>query len=294
MMIDSIPPAPPQGLSGSIDSTGLVQLSWNLGKEENLKGYNIYYSNSKDHVFTTLNNHPIQDTIYTDSIQIKTLTEEIYYFIKALDVNYSLSSSSDTIELKRPDLIAPTSPVITDYFVSKEGITIKWQNSTSHDAVKTLLYRKRESQDYVKVANFNIMNEATTYQDTLVSANQLYVYALKTQDDDSLYSEFSLPVKIKMGFKDDAEKIENLMVIKREEEDHLTLSWTNSAENVDYYIIYRAVDGRNFKTYSTVKSEYNTFKDHFLKLGSKYEYTVVIQFKDGRTSGFGKIVAHVN
>ncbi len=109
-VLDSIPPSAPLGLVGKIDSTGLVTLQWTLGEEIDLAGYMIYFTNAADHVYSTVNQAPLADTIYTDTIQIKTLTKKIYYKIKAVDTRWNYSEYSEPLELSRPDIIPPTSP----------------------------------------------------------------------------------------------------------------------------------------------------------------------------------------
>ncbi len=291
MMIDSIPPSKPQNLTGTIDSTGIVHLQWSLGREKDLKGYNLYYSNSKDHVFTTLNYHPIQDTVYTDTIQVKTLTEEIFYFIKALDVNHSLSESSDTLRLIRPDLIAPTQPVITHYTVDREGILLQWNNSTSDDAITTLLYRKAAGQEFEELARFPLEDSIARFKDRDVEPNRRYTYALLTEDDAGLRSDLSFPITLKMGFKGWVDTIDDILIKKDEENNAIILSWTYEHTNVDHYAIYRAVDGRNFKAYKTVGADSNSFRDHFIKSDSFYEYALKVHLNDGRSSGFGRVVS---
>ena len=76
MMIDSIPPAAPSGLKGKIDTLGHVTVSWRQGAERDIRGYNVFYSNQRDHEFSLLTKSPLLDTVYRDTITIKTLTKK--------------------------------------------------------------------------------------------------------------------------------------------------------------------------------------------------------------------------
>ena len=103
--VDSIPPQPPTGIEYEIDSTGKVVLSWNLGKEEDLLGYHVYFANSRSHILHNVTKLVLQDTIFRDTFDLQSLTETGYYRITAIDFNYngfdifiieSVSSSSIT------------------------------------------------------------------------------------------------------------------------------------------------------------------------------------------------------
>lgn len=291
MMIDSIPPAQPIGLIGTVDTTGLVTLSWKLGPERNIKGYNVFFSNSKDHTFTTVNNHPIQDTIFYDTIQVKTLTEEIFYTINAVDVNFSRSEMSDTIMIKRPDMIAPTSVVFADFSIDKEGITLNWINSSSTDVVEYILLRAQENQEFQEIARFPVSEDRSSYKDVVVESNKLYTYSMITVDDAGLKSELAAPMTLKMRNKENLELVTELSLEKNSEEKFIAINWAYNDENVHKYVVYRAVDGKNFTTYKHFEPSEKQCKDYMIKAGANYEYTVKVKFKDGRESGFGKIVA---
>ena len=95
-LIDSVPPAPPIHISGTIDTTGLATLHWPLGKEQDIMGYRVFFANAPDHAFNNLTPYPIADTVFHDTVQIKTLTKRIYYRVVAVDRNYNHSEFSAT------------------------------------------------------------------------------------------------------------------------------------------------------------------------------------------------------
>lgn len=294
MMIDSIPPAQPTGLTGIVDSTGLVTLSWKLGPEKNIKGYNIFFANSKDYVFTTVNDFPVQDTIFYDTIQVKTLTEEIFYCINAVDVNFFRSEMSDTLMIKRPDLIPPTSVVFAEYKIDKEGIELNWINSSSTDVVENILYRKRENEDFVELKKFPEAGAVTTYKDLKVESDKLYTYSMVTVDDAGLRSDMAFPITLKMRYKEPKKAVTELAINKNKEKNFIFLTWDFPATDVHKFMLYRAVEGKDFMSYKALDPDVNSYQDYFIKPGLQYEYTIKVQYKDGRTSDFGKIVALKN
>lgn len=61
-VVDSLPPAPPAGLAGAIDSNGVVRLRWRLGSELDIVGYRVFRSNSPLHEFAQVTSRPLKDT----------------------------------------------------------------------------------------------------------------------------------------------------------------------------------------------------------------------------------------
>ena len=138
---DTIPPSNPVGISGKIDSNGVMTLSWEQNRERDLKGYNVYYSNSQDGVYSKLTSYAIRDTMYTDTLTLNTLTENIYYAITAEDIRDNVSNFSNRIQLEKPDTIPPGPSVFKEYNIKENGIELVWSPSYSRDAVTQQLWR---------------------------------------------------------------------------------------------------------------------------------------------------------
>lgn len=141
-IIDTIPPAKPKGLKGQIDSSGIVKLTWLLGDEPDIIGYRVYYANRADHEFTNLTPFPLKDTVFVDTLELNTLTKEIFYQVVAVDRNYNHSEGSDILRLIKPDIVPPVSPLISDYTVTDSMITIQVITSFSDDVAEHILLRK--------------------------------------------------------------------------------------------------------------------------------------------------------
>ena len=65
---DTSPPITPQGITSAIDSNGVVTLSWQPNREEDLWGYYVYRTNDKNTNFLRVTNHPFLGT--TSMIQL--------------------------------------------------------------------------------------------------------------------------------------------------------------------------------------------------------------------------------
>ena len=73
---DSIPPGIPMRPLGSIDTTGVVRLHWKIGPEPDIMGYRVFFANKNDHEFSLLTPQPNQDTTFSDTITLNTLTKQ--------------------------------------------------------------------------------------------------------------------------------------------------------------------------------------------------------------------------
>ena len=289
MIVDSLPPAAPQNLTGKIDSTGNVSLSWNLGTEYDLAGYMIYFSNAKDHVFTTLNNEPLQDSVYQDSIQILTLTEEIFYVIKAIDVSYNHSESSDTLRLIKPDLIPPSAPLFDNYKLSEEGVLLSWVPSSSKDVISYRLSRK-------DTAEFQLLKEVSgdpieySFLDSTAVPGVVYTYSIVAIDDANLTSNSPDNLSVKLPDLSKVPPVSKMRVVTNSKTNTLKISWQYNHRGDYRFVLYKAINGGPFQSYKSIKGNINEFNDYDVKKEKQYEYVLKVHLKNGKTSGFGKIV----
>lgn len=285
-IIDSIPPAMPVGLTGDIDTMGVVTLNWETGKDPDLMGYRVFFTNQADHEFSNLTPYPLQDTVFTDTIVIKTLTEEIFYRVVAVDQRYNHSVPSEVLKLKRPDIVPPVMPAFKDILVTDTAVYLNWINSSSKDAVTTLLYRKMENEPEWELIFESAMDSMNlrNYTDKDVKAKTIYFYTLEAMDDDSLVSGKCMPVSARIydtGMRDD---IENFEVRYDSSSGKMELSWNYPQNEEHYYVIYRSFNGSDFTVYKSVSGTENNFVDNDLLGSGSYEYAVMALYDDGGQS----------
>ncbi len=295
MIIDSLPPAPPTHLTGSIDTTGLVTVRWDFGKEKDIKGYQVYFSNHRDHEFSQVTHHAIQDTVFQDTISMKTLTKKIYYRVVAIDYNSNYSAFSEILELKRPDVIPPTAAVMDHYKITEKGVELYWVSSSSEDLDKTVLYRMDEQTKIWKpIITYPITNNKQSYTDTTaLLAGKFYSYSLICFDEDGLQSKRSVPIKLKYPDLKTYQAVTSIDAKSLIDEKSILVSWNYPVKGDYRFIIYRAVNGSAFSSYKSVSGSLSTFKDKELKKGSSYEYAVGVVFKNGKKAPYGKIAKTV-
>jgi hypothetical protein len=295
MIIDSLPPAPPAKLKGTIDSLGHVTVHWNPGKEKDIRGYNVFFANKADHEFALLTSSPLQDTIFRDTITLKTLTKKIYYRVVAVDYNSNYSKFSEILELKRPDVVPPSQAVMTDYKVSEKGIELRWIPSSSEDVKNTILYRMDETSKVWKaVATYPAKAKANTYTDTTnLKAGVVYSYSLVVFDEDGLQSKRSVPIKMKYADFAARQAVNTISAQPNSDKNTIFVNWNYPVKGEYRFILYRAVNGSAFESYKSISGNITTFNDKEVKKGSQYEYSVGVIYKDGKKAPFGKVAKTV-
>jgi hypothetical protein len=281
IMTDTIPPAKPVGLSGKVDTSGIVHLKWRMGKEEDLMGYLVYSANAPDHKFIPVSHDFVADTTFSDSITLNTLTKHIYYKVVAFDKNRNPSPYSDALELKRPDKVAPVSPVFTKFLVTDTSVVLNWATSTSNDVVSQQLYRRENGKDWQPYAKLEVTT--SSFVDHNVKKLTWYDYCLEAVDDAGLHSSKSFPLNVRVYDSGKRPNIQNFTIVKSQDGKSLILSWKYAETGNYWYELYRSIDGKNFMTIKSLSADQHTFTDGNLKRAA-YQYAIKAVYKDGGES----------
>lgn len=267
------------GLKASISKEGVVSLSWNLGTEMDIKGYNIFRSNSREHQMIPINDNILEDTSFIDTIQISDLNEKVFYSVQAIDKTYKVGEMSEILELKKPDVIKPVAPHFSFYQVNKDNIILSWNESPSKDRKQYTLWRKSEDKaSYIKIKDFEL--DSTQYIDRDVEALKYYTYVMTCTDDDGLISEYS-PELVLRVFNSGTEKSITNLNVRRDEKANAILSWSYDLKP-EYYIVYRKSGNNPLTMYK--QSKETIFVDDHAASKEVYFYSVQAIFSNGNKS----------
>jgi len=273
---DSIPPAPPTGLRATADTSGKLILSWIANTEKDMEGYRIYRANSKDDEFSQITVEPVKNTFYVDHINVKTLTKKIYYQLMAIDKRLNHSGFSEALEVERPDVVPPAPPAISKIKSTPQGVLIQWENSTSEDVAKHLIYRKAKGQDTAQlIKEFAITDTTKTYTDSAGIANAIYYYTLVAQDRSGLKSVPTAEMAGQKMASLQANELGELRFKRDRKAMTITLEWKQPACQVKRYTIYRKA-GENgvLSAYATIPGDKTEFTDKRVKTDTKYSYAI--------------------
>lgn len=285
---DTIPPAPPVALEGSIDSNGIVTINWEKNSELDIQGYKVFFANADYHEFSLKTGRTIPQNTFTDTISLKTLTKSIYYKVMAVDKRFNYSELSEILELKRPDTIPPTSPIFTDYKVEKDAIQLNWANSHSIDLDRHILMRRTGKSKWQILKEFT--DDTQSYSDEMIENGKFYSYKILAVDDAGLYSRAANALVLEavdIIMKPGIEKL----ILKKEDEKQLSLNWSYPLTGKYRFVVYRSENEGGFEVRKVLKADQKDFVDKKISNDKNYKYTVQVEFSDGTHSKFSPIVA---
>lgn len=281
--VDSIPPSKPIGLKGVIDSLGVVKITWTPNKEKDLMGYRIYRGNTAEEEFSQLTVSPNEPNTYEDKVVIKSLNSKVYYRIIAVDYHYNMSPFSETLIIKKPDIIPPTSPVFTKYEIKDGTIFLEWVNSQSEDVASHQLYRKENEQENWEL----ILNDVTkleSFQDKKTNEGSTYRYAIYATDQSGLISNPTPQIALFIPKYTVKSAVKGFYAQTNTATKSIDLSWDYKESDVDSFEIYKATNQEPLQLIQVLNSESRKLSDPTLTINTTYKYGIRAQFKDGRMS----------
>lgn len=282
--LDQIPPMTPIGLNGTVNDVGIVNLQWTLNPENDIRGYRIYRSNSLLEEFVEITNEFARDGTFSDTINLRNLTPEIYYRISAVDLNYNNSKLSAPVLILKPDTIAPVQAIINDYLVTANGLEIKWINSSSKDIQKSYLIRSKNNQtDTV----FYWTDLITNFTDTSCENGSAYSYSILVKDKSNNYSVSpAIQINYETGVRTG---VTDIQAVADREKKQVRLSWKLPDEPIYSIQIYRAVNEGEFALYKTLRGpDFASFIDTNVSINNTYHYKIKLVLKSGISSRFSK------
>ncbi len=282
-IFDTVAPAVPTGLKGTVDTNGVVTLTWHKNKERSVLGYRVLRAHAADHEFEQLTGEVCIDTVYVDTIQIHSLTKHVYYRIAAVNKNYSPSQMSPILALKLPAVVPPEEPVFTDVTVTDTSVTLKWAKSSNPDLASQVLYRRvQDSLAWNKIAT--LPTTETSYVDKKVTQDVSYEYKLVSIDSMKLSSETSRYIIARPYDPGVRPAVQNVKATLKGKT--AILKWTyKTKRNENYwFVIFRAEGKKPLAEYQSVTSKVSEFTDTSISTGSTYTYAVKVVTGKGAES----------
>jgi fibronectin type 3 domain-containing protein len=275
--LDQKPPNPPVELKGRIDSSGIVTLQWEAPEDKDIKGYRVFRANQKSEEFIEITSQFVTKTNFIDTLALDNLTSEVFYCMRATDLNYNQSTMSDTILILKPDTIPPIPCVLVDVLAQDSLLKISWVNSDSKDLENNFLVRmNNESTDTL----FNWKNTASSYEDYDILPGTNYVYTIVSIDKSAnsassrVFARFYEP-----GYRN---PLMNFKAISDKENKLVNLSWEKPKDKIYSYQIFRSKEGEKLRQLKTITdSSIISFTDKNVRINNKYNYSIKYVNQDG-------------
>ena len=280
---DHDPPAQPLGLTGKVDTNGIVTFQWDRNTEEDLLGYHIYMANGKNDVYQQLTRHPIRLTSFSDTVTMKALNKKIYYKITALDYNNNPSPYSEILVVKRPDIIPPAAPSIYKYEVGDEKVDLVWHNSSSDDIKQHRLLREKEGESTpVELLSYR-KGAQTAFTDTTVEMGASYIYTLSAEDEAGNVT-MSSPLTLSVYDHGRRPEVENLQVQFDKTEQTAHLTWTYGRTSGQFrFVVFKGSEDQPLSSYKSTAGDQMEYRD-FIRHKGAYQYAVKVIYADGGES----------
>ncbi len=283
---DNDPPAIPENISGKIDTSGIVRLTWNAVTSKDLKGYRVFRCNTLREEFVEITDSVIHETNFADTITLNTLTRDVYYSVRSVDRVWNNSDFSTPAKLQRPDKIAPATPLGKAIYHTDSSIVLSWINSSSNDvAVKYIVRHSTKSN--VLPDTFPQSDTASTFVDHNVEPGTNYTYFLIINDSSNNSSKLTFPIlnyspRIRPALK-------NFNAVADLEKRIITLKWDLPSSAVDRFIIYKGKEGEAVRSFKTLSGNTSSYIDNQLYPGNTYTYRVKALLQDGSETDFCEI-----
>ena len=289
--VDSIPPKPPIGLMGTMDTTGIVTITWDKNLEEDLSGYRIFKANNPDVEFSEVTNKTFTKETYLDTVPVRNLNQKIYYKIQAEDQRYNRSKHSEMLTIVKPDMVPPSPPVLKSFEVTDEGVRVNWLPSSSKDIASHSIYRKRGNSSETQWEQLNeaMISVDTTFLDSKIAVPNSYSYTVVAKDSVGLESLPSNSLAVLWKGKNLTEEDIKFTGTANRELRFINLGWKVKNTEILEYRLYRGQDEESLKLYKTLNKDVKGLNDVDLEINSKYVYGLQVVSAGGKTSVIKKV-----
>ena len=308
MINDSIPPAPPQKISGAILSDGKMIITWAHNTEPDILGYRVFMAYNPNDEFSQLTKTICYDNYFIDSTNLNTLSQFIYIKLTAIDNNLNTSPLSDFGVLTLPDTIPPAPPAIKEASASGAGVHLQWANSRSLDVAKHEVMRRLNDEDLWKAIH-TIQGKAeddfSEFIDKEGDKGMVYQYQVIATDYSDLSSASDI---VKLSKIDDfiRPELKDLKFNIDRREKSIQLTWRyESPEKILNFEIYRVQNGServyigNLSPYDLLDADQGrtqsrdnsvkyTWKDVRPTMNTTYEYEIKCRWIDGGRTPYHK------
>ncbi|WP_378187378.1 hypothetical protein ACE939_03395 [Aquimarina sp. W85] len=281
--IDSVAPLAPVRLKAVVDSLGIVRVSWQPNQEKDIKGYIVRKANLRTEKTIPINTDLIVTTTFTDTIQIKSLNSSVFYQVVALDKRYNVSKLSKKLEVKKPDIVPPVPPIFKDFNSTKEGIFLRWINSSSQDVVAHKLYKKELTADQTKNGWHLIFttDSIANYLDKNITTGSKYKYKIIAIDENQLLSETATPITITANMIVNSSSIKGFSFYADREEKKITISWKKMPSSVTEVLVYRSKNQEKPMLWRQLLPNTNQLVDTRVNPDNTYTYILKAIFANG-------------
>lgn len=282
---DSIPPVQPTGLTGRIDTTGVVTLHWNSNTEADVNGYRVFRSNFQNSEFSQVTRDPVDSARFKERIPLQNLSRAVYYKIQAIDTRFNPSAYSAVIKLLKPDVVPPVLPVFKSWNATQDKVSLSWAPSSSRDvAYHNLRVKPAGTTGWILIKNFSVTDKPMYEYKNLKSG--LYEFVVEAIDSSGNMAQ-SKPLKATLTGTIE-KPMQNIKATADRTDKKIILDWRSAVPEAKKILIYRAEAEKPVTLYKSIAGTSTRFTDDQLSLNTTYHYYLKIVFENGSESEFSE------
>lgn len=286
-LTDSLPPAVPRGIAAAVDTAGHVTLNWTRNADTDIYGYRIYRSWTAAEEPAQITIAPIKDTIYVDTIPVRTLNRSAYYHVMAIDHSQNHSALSPASRVSLPDNVRPLPPILVPCPPDSVGSCLTWLAAGSDDVVEYQIFRNDPPVETWKyIATVIADNDSVYhYNDRTCAPRSHAFYTIISRDDTGLESNPTAAVKricYPLTAPPPVKWRQHRLI---PDQNAVVLSWQQAASQfgITSYFVYRSVNAGPFSLLRTVNTGTNELIDIIIP-GNAYAYRIVGRLSSGATT----------
>lgn len=281
---DNEAPPVPSGISGTIDTNGIVHLHWENVSASDLKGYRVFCTNDLRQEFFEVTDSVFTGNNFTDTLSLQTLTRNVFYSVRSVDRMYNNSANSKPVRLLRPDKVSPVPAVVKSVFHTDTSVVLSWINSSSDDILRMELIRKNDNR---VLFSSNGNDTLSHFTDRTAIPGTVYSYSILITDSSGNKSVTDFPAIAFLPRIYPA--LKNFKGEVNREKRVVNLSWEKPAQEVDRYIIYKTKANEPMRSWKTISGKQNFISDTELYPGNEYRYYVKAVLKNGAETKIAEV-----
>ena len=285
--LDTIAPAMPTNIEATIDTNGIVKLSWDANDEKDFFGYKVFFGFDTTIDMTLANARAFKNPSFIDTIGLKSENRELYYTVQSVDNRNNRSDFSEIVELIKPDILDPAEPTFHHSRPRPEGTEMAWYRSVSDDVVIQRLFRKEINEvSWTKIQEWEGAQIDTFYRDEGLVAFSSYAYILLVEDASGNTSPPSQPIVVKTLPNHNKVNIEDWKIRVRDNQVEFQHNIFDS-EIEEIRIFKKQNDDLPFELARISPSEL-LFIDEGVRKSNSYSYFIQILYEDGYKSKYSE------
>ena len=298
---DLTPPAPPTRLRAAMDMSGMMMMNWRPSTSVDIEGYEVYWANDLTHPFAQHPGFYSADTMFVDTLSMKTAEPYRYYYVKARDYAGNGSLPSDTLQVERLTIVPPSVCRIDTLWMTPKTVNMKWHPSSEPDILCFNVFRRMDGEQDWQLSRVLTPDSIVDGRLTIVDSpephmTKRYYYAVETINRSGLSSGMSfatsflfkgevvLPIEIKLfgQFNEETKKAQLAWEMK---------GLTEAVAKDAYLVIFRKrPEDEFFRHLKSVSVHDIHTVDNGLRPGEEAQYEMRLRTNEGRFSPYSNRV----